>query len=58
MEIVLLSIMAHISILAYTMHSNRKFIKPNWTQQFLFVKSLNQIEKHTKPCVTNKFSII
>jgi len=58
MQIMLLSIVAHISIPMYIMHSEWKFIKPDWTQQFLFMKSLNQIEEHTKPCVSNSFFII
>ena len=58
MKIVFLNIMAHISIPVYVMHSKWKFIKPDCTQQSLFVKSLNQIEEHTKTCVTNRFSII
>jgi len=58
MKITLLGIVAHISIPTYIMHSKWKFIKPDWTQQVLFAKSLNQIDEHTKPCVTNSFSII
>lgn len=49
MKIMLFRIVAHISIPVYIMYSKGKF---------LFVKSLNQIEEHTKPCVTNRFSVI